>query len=343
MIPSEEPPNEAERLSSLRRMELLSTSREADLDRITRLAKHILDADISVISLLDEKRQWFKARSGIDVAETPRSISFCGHTILQDAVFIVPDATEDVRFCDNPLVIAPPNIRAYAGVPLTNLDGFRIGTLCSISASPRSYSSDQIDLLMDLGKLAETVLAHRELSSTQGQLIQSLETAERDRLLDPLTGLWNRRAGEQILDREFCKVREQGALLGLAVLDLDRFKAINDLHGHATGDVVINLAAEIVVQEIGDKGIAWRFGGEEFVAVFPGASEEGMRNLCERILSAFHEKARFRAGHEWLSFTTSVGGAVATAEMRSGLDLFVAADTALRKAKEAGRDRFQVA
>jgi GAF domain-containing protein len=130
--------NEQHRLECLHNYQILDTLPEASFDRLTRLVANIFNAPMALLSLVDKDRQWFKSRHGLDVCETPRSISFCQHTILCDHVFIVPDATKDEQFAQNPLVTGFPHIRFYAGAPLRSPQGYRIGTLCVIDTTART-------------------------------------------------------------------------------------------------------------------------------------------------------------------------------------------------------------
>lgn len=155
------PSDEFERLEALHASGLLDTPTEERFDRITRLAQRFFDVPIAVISLVDRDRQWFKSRQGLDVCETNREISFCGHAILDSKVFVIPDATRDERFRENPLVTDEPHIRFYAGCPISTREGRRIGTICIIDHVPRSLDENQLQLLTDLAKLVE-----REVSAS---------------------------------------------------------------------------------------------------------------------------------------------------------------------------------
>ena len=123
------PPNEQERLLSLRTLGILDTPQEERFDRLTRLARRLFEVPIAVVSLVDEHRQWFKSCDGIDMTETPREISFCGHAILDGEIFVIRDARNDPRFADNPLVTGEPHIRVHAGCPIVSPDGPRLGPL----------------------------------------------------------------------------------------------------------------------------------------------------------------------------------------------------------------------
>lgn len=159
------PPDEDQRLLALRSLGLLDTPPEDRFDRITRLAATLLDMPIALVSLVDEKRQWFKSAYGLDVRQISRDISFCGHTILDESVFIVPDTQADPRFEDNPLVTGPPHIRFYAGQPLQTPSGQRVGTLCVIDRQPRHLTPSQLALLKDLAQITESELNRLALIS----------------------------------------------------------------------------------------------------------------------------------------------------------------------------------
>lgn len=158
------PVDESRRLAALLDLAVLDTDAEERFDRLTRLAARILEVPIALVSLIDSDRQWFKSRVGLDKRETPRDLSFCGHAVLHDDLFVVPDATQDPRFHDNPYVLDDPSIRFYAGRPLHAAFGERVGTLCVIDRQPRELSAEDRQTLDDLAALVERELNQRTLA-----------------------------------------------------------------------------------------------------------------------------------------------------------------------------------
>jgi GAF domain-containing protein len=174
-MPYPMPANETERLRTLRSYKILDTKPEERFDELTRLAAVICGVPISLISLIDTDRQWFKSRFGLDVQETPRAQAFCTHAIMQPELFVVPDASKDERFANNPLVTGDPHIRFYAGEPLAARDGHVLGTLCVIDHEPHTLTEAQKEALRIVGQL---VIANFELRRDLQELRDAL--AERD-------------------------------------------------------------------------------------------------------------------------------------------------------------------
>lgn len=162
------PADESARLEALHSFCALDTPDDPRLDHLVQLATRLLDCPIALVSLLDSDRQWFKAKIGLDVTETPRRIAFCAYAILDDDIMIVEDALLDPRFAGNPLVTDAPHIRFYAGAPLISETGFRLGTLCVIDQKPRQFSEAQLNLLKELAQLAVDALdLHRIIAQTR--------------------------------------------------------------------------------------------------------------------------------------------------------------------------------
>jgi GAF domain-containing protein len=153
---------EAERLRALISMAVLDTGRERAYDDVTRMAAMVCGTPISLVSLIDSKRQWFKSRVGLNTQETPRDLAFCAHAIEhQLEVMIVHDATTDPRFSDNDLVTGDPKIRFYAGAPIVTSDHHALGTVCVIDRVPRQLARYQIDLLRHLAAEVAKLLEAR--------------------------------------------------------------------------------------------------------------------------------------------------------------------------------------
>ena len=256
MIKPNTPKDEAERLHALRTSRLLDTSHEERFDRVTRIAKRMFGVSISLVSLIDEDRQWFKSKQGLDACETPREISFCGHAINQEGLFIVPNAIEDERFFDNPLVTSAPNIRFYAGYPLKIREGLNIGTLCLIDQSPREMNEEDQQLLKDLGAMIE-------------QEIKTIQLAT----LDELTLISNRRGFLTLVDYSLKICTRNKMPLSFIFFDLNKFKIINDDYGHHEGDFVLTKFAQLMLDVFRDSDVIGRLGGDEFVVMLSGSDQ----------------------------------------------------------------------
>ncbi len=268
MIEPNIPNDEAERLETLRALKILDSAPEERFDRLTRMAKRMFGVPISLVSLVDSDRQWFKSAQGLDASETPRNISFCGHAILGNELFLVPDAAEDERFHDNPLVTGAPSIRFYAGCPLKVANGHKMGTLCLIDDKPRHLDEEDKALLQDLAVMAEQEIAAIQLAT-----------------LDELTMISNRRGFISLAKYalNMCKRSEQAA--ALILFDLNDFKPINDQFGHAEGDRALVAFANLLRAEFRESDVFARIGGDEFVVLLTGSGDE----MTERVLQRFQQ------------------------------------------------------
>lgn len=316
MLAPPKPIDENRRLAALRGAGILDTPPEERFDRITRIAKRLFDVPIALVSLVDEHRQWFKSRQGLDAQETPRDISFCGHAILSSDILVIPDAKDDHRFRDNPLVTGPPGIRFYAGCPLALSNGELIGTLCIIDSEPRTLEGEDHAILRDLAKVVERELAALELA-----------------IMDELTQLCNRRGFEHRCSQSLEMCRRLGEPSVLLYFDLDGFKRINDSFGHFEGDRALQEFALALTNTFRASDVLGRIGGDEFAVLVTSVSAERTDSLIRR-LEQMLERRELSTGRDY-EVRFSVGAvAFDPARHRNISDLMKEADELMYRRKK---------
>ena len=259
------PSSESSRIATLRLLNILDTEPEERFDRLTRLAKRLFSVPIATVTLVDSNRQWFKSSVGLAVCETSRDISFCGHAILGDDILLVPDARDDKRFFDNPLVLGDPNIRFYAGCPL-KVGAENLGTLCLIDDRPREFGDEELQLLRDLAEMAEQELSAVQLATT-----------------DFLTNISNRRGFEALAQHALKVCKRLGLPATLLSFDLEKFKEINDSHGHAAGDEALKTFARGLLAVFRESDVIGRLGGDEFAVLLTGSKGEFKEDTLTRL------------------------------------------------------------
>lgn len=258
MLAPEIPKDEPKRIEKLHALSILDTAAEERFDRLTRLAKRIFKADFSIITLVDSDRQWFKSTTAAQALpeETDREISFCAHAILGDKAMVVEDASKDERFHDNPVVINDPKIRFYAGYPLRQNDGSALGTLCILSSEPRHFSADDLQMLNDLGAMAE-----QELGAIQSST------------LDEFTKISNKRGFFSFANHSYTVSKRKGVQCSFLVLSLNDLERIGEKFGQAESKRVVLLFTDLLMEVFRDSDIFGRIGSNEF-AVFLLASDD---------------------------------------------------------------------
>ena len=300
---------------------MLDTGREARFDDLTRLAAGICGTPVALVSFADAQRLFFKAAYGLDVREVPYPDGFCAHAIRQRDIFEIPDTAEHPVFARHPLVVDPPRVRFYAGMPLITEDDFGLGTLCVIDFKPRRLADEQREVLR---LLARQVMVQLELG------LQAMR--------DPLTGVYNRRPLEDSLQREIVRARRRGDSIGLIAVDADHFKRINDVHGHDGGDAVLRALARRLVECVREDDIVCRAGGEEFAIILPAVARATVAERAELVRRAIEEMTIDLRGQS-VQLTASIGIAVYPQDGATSAELLHAADVALYAAKAAGRNQ----
>ena len=313
--------DDPKRLEALERYDVLDTPREEAFERVVNLMKLVLKTDVSLVSLIDGHRQWYKAGSGNDQPEVPVSDSFCKVTIQGDEAIAVTDATKDERFKDNPYVTGDAHVRAYLGVPLKTPDGFNIGTLCAFSREPQEFSLEQQAIIGELAKVAMNELELRQLATSDG-----------------LTGVMTRRAFRDDAEKYLSHARRHRTRLAALAFDVDHFKSINDTYGHAAGDQVLRAVTRAVGAQLRQSDLFGRVGGEEFAILLPNTDPSGALDVAEKLRGAIRA-LKFPGSHPPMGVTASFGVAAFDQFGDDVQSLLVKADEALYDAKRAGRNR----
>ncbi|HWU03494.1 MAG TPA: sensor domain-containing diguanylate cyclase [Novosphingobium sp.] len=308
-------------MSALLRLDVLDTPPEEPFENIVALVRQVLSVPMTAVTLVDADRQWFKARRGLGVPQTPRDISFCTHAVRQREPFIVADALLDDRFVANPLVTGEPHIRSYAGVPLASSDGYNVGTLCAIDTKPRDYTAGEIAILANFAKLVVSELELRRIADS-----------------DQLTGALSRRGFLARIEDEIERWRRYRRPACVVMVDVDHFKFVNDMHGHQVGDTVLRDMAARLMAVMRPTDVLGRLGGEEFGILLPETDGEHGLAAAERFRQTLSENPVTLADHAPLQVTASFGVAPLTEGLTRAEQWLAMADAPLYRAKRMGRN-----
>ncbi|MBA2749747.1 MAG: sensor domain-containing diguanylate cyclase [Tatlockia sp.] len=344
--PVDTPEVEAKRTKVLFDYQVLDTAPEDSFDALTRLAAYICRTPIAAIGLTDRKRQWFKSKVGFISQEEPRDITFCAYTILQKELLVVQDTLTDERFATNPFVITDPYIRFYAGVPLINLDGLVIGSLCVLDYVPRDLSSEQQEALRIVALQVVTQLELRRnlrvLKQSITQRKQSEKLLRHNAFHDTLTNLPNRVSFMERLARALKRTkRRENYLFAVLFIDLDRFKVVNDSLGHMVGDQLLVAIARCLESCLRPKDTVARFGGDEFAILLHNIKDvDDAIGVVRRIQEQL--KLPFKLNGQEVFTSISVGIALNIIDYLQPEDILRDADTAMYRAKKLGKARYEV-
>lgn len=338
MQPAPIPSDEAERLASLRKMRPLSSPAEEAFDRVTRTAQRLFDVPIALVSLIDERRQWFKSCIGLPLREAGRDVSFCGHAIMHDEIFVVENSALDPRFADNPLVTGDPHVVFYAGRPLHNAEWHRVGTLCVIDRKPRSFGPADQRALNDLGHWVEHIFYNRELGAAEKVMLGELDEVRRASLLDPMMNIWNRGAVMEALEREAWRALRNQSPLSVLMVDIDNFAHVNELYGRPAGDAVLIEFAKRLRSLVLPFDSIGHGGEDEFVVILPDTRAAQAALIAQRLAKAT-AAAPFHAADAAIALSASIGSYTATFvdATPTHTELLQRAESALQQARRSGR------
>ncbi len=265
MIKPKIPKNETQRLRVLRSLHIMDTQSEERFDRITRVVQNLFNVPIASVSFIDQEREWYKSRYGLELTETPREISFGAHVILQEDIMIVKDALKDARFNDNPLVLGEPDIRYYLGCPLKIKEQFNVGTLCLMDHKSQRFSNVDLDIIKELAETIETEFEEQHRST-----------------VDDLTQISNREGfilvGKQIIKR--CNEFDKNVLL--LYFDLRQLKFINEHYGYNEGNNILKIFSQQLLGNFRHTDAVARLGGDKFCVLCSGMHEKNFPDVIKR-------------------------------------------------------------
>lgn len=237
------PSNDDQRVELLRQFFCAFTPREERFDRITRLARKLLEVPMCAISIVDTYEQWFLSEQGFNTSRVRRDTSLCNHAMVQREMLVIKDTLLDERFANLPQVLGAPFVRAYAGVPLEIEPGLFAGALCVVDTTPRQFNADEIQSLQDLAAIVEDEIRMRPVQGLSGNFVRSLMHEARAELIDPLTGCWNAIGLTELLRR--IDHAAQNAPLTLTALQITGFADFPALFGSRADTVIASLAQQI--------------------------------------------------------------------------------------------------
>lgn len=341
------PPNETERLKALSDYGLGDERPLPSLDSVVRIAARMFDMPVAAVNMIGSDHVFFAASVGVGEVDMRRDVSFCAHAITRDGVMVVPDATGDERFHDNPLVTGPAGLRFYAGVPLISAGGQALGALCVIDRRPHpEFSRDDEERLRELALMVSDRLELRRIevaAEPAARVEPPAEVAARDREteelfrlanFDLLTGLANRGRFFRLVEETLA----EPTAAAVVMIDLDGFKDVNDTLGHAVGDGILREVAARLARRIGDDDAAARIGGDEFAILLRGVSESARAMAVSDAIN--HDIAHpIDIDGQEIHVGASCGVALAPLHTGNPMELLGNADLALFRAKTDGRGR----
>jgi diguanylate cyclase (GGDEF)-like protein len=312
-------------------------------DRITRVAAKLLNIPVAAITLFHHDAEWFKSVRGWQVTNLPVKHSL-GHIAAEaNEPVIIADTAEDSRTQGHPLVAGQPYYRFYAGVPLYEGLGSVVGTFSVFDTKPRALEDIDQQSIFDLGGMAQSEILSDQIDGAQQALTSKLGAARRDALMDPLTRVWNRRGGNLALKTAFSKADQVNQPVTVCLIDVDKFKRINDSYGHDIGDIVLRKITETLNSNLRENDVISRLGGDEFLLVLQGADAEIAATAMERIRVSL-AKEPLRTRHGDVSLTVSAGYAVREPHSaKTAAEIILLADQALISSKSEGRNRVRAA
>lgn len=325
------------RLAELSSLAIFYTPLDVRFDRLTRLAQRALGTPVAAIALLHQGQLWFKSVQSWNVHELALEDSFCARTLSKDEITVIEDTRLDKDLSSHPLVAGSTKFRFYAGVPLHDRSGLPVGTLAVYDQKPREMTPHDLQALRDLGDLAQRELLATEVATAQAQLLAKLDIARRSAMIDALTRVWNRGAAQELLSVAVEQANSDDTALGVIMVDVVRFKDINDNCGHQVGDQVLRRVASTLVSCVREGDAVCRYGGDEFLIILQNTNREELERVTERLRERVGEfPMKARSGLVPVKISTGVA-LRPSGQRLTGDELVELADQALIQAKHSSR------
>lgn len=349
------PENEQKRLEMLHNLGILGSPAEERFDRITRFANLLLGTPISLISLIDSDRQWFKSAQGLATKETSHDDAFCAHAIIEQKTFFVEDATKDSRFKTNPLVTGDPHIRMYAGHPIELENGLRIGTLCVIDKKPRLLDARELEILTHLADWVKAEISNIELEKTLRFYTAEREISEKKSLsheklydffnnlslIDSDLVLPNALYLQLYQKQEITRLKFSDGKIAVIAVAVDNFTDFEKAKGAAAAMTALKTVAKCLADyPKWPRGMTFRYSRDRFIIVLPEKSRENAIEIAELLRMEIH-KLQIRYDKDLLTLSygiSSIAAASSAAEKLLGKAI-----EALETAQKQGTDKIRYA
>ncbi|MDF3035637.1 MAG: sensor diguanylate cyclase [Paucimonas sp.] len=307
---------------------------DRQLARIRRIGRRLFQVAECVVCFNRAEDNEYESSAGWTTVEEV----FCASLPTPSALVVVPDMRLHKKMKRHRMVADEPHMRFYASYPIRSRDSTAIGSISLVDYFPRQLTAEEGESLVDLARLVEAEMRARSVSAAQQELRRKNRHLRRKSLIDPLLNIWNRGAILRILTIEAIRCDKAGEPLSLIVIDLDHFKKINDTYGHTTGDAALVRVAGLLRSCIREREALGRYGGEEFLVVLPGVSQEAAMTVAERMRAAVAASSE-QVGNAALSFSISAGVASTEVFATATTEAMISyADFALYQAKDAGRN-----
>ena len=337
---------EQQKSEVLQRYRILNGAEVHFAGQIAQTAAMAFGVPIVLASLNERYRNWYSSDYGVDPKDSQRLDAFCMHANLSQTAFAISDVRQEPHFALDPVVTGAPKVAFFAGAPLRDPDGKRFGTLCLIGDVPHPFGDEKLQMLQSFASVMSQDICVR---SAARYAVRDLIEAEHDKcdlfdlaMTDPLTKALNRRAFYRFAEREVLRSSRHSKPLSTVMFDIDHFKKVNDVHGHAVGDEVLTELVSCITRNIRDEDLLGRLGGEEFALVLPETEPPKAALLANRLREAVGD---LKFSGKYGTFQVSISAGVSEPTIRD-LDILAAlerADQALYLAKQNGRNRVEMA